>query len=205
MSGYPHISLPTLGTQYELNSLLSINTIGRKSSAVSQVSQPVDVFDGRVSRYIDADVSNILNKDDSYGEDPRNFTLQTILDMTSDNVLSEDVHVSPPKAEPEQFTSRPMSVVEVESLAAPSLHQPSPSPQVEVESLAAPPLHQPSPFPQVEVESLQAPTLHLTPPSPSPQEERERPRSTNFDQPPDVPVKVRPGHSLHGSHSHCRP
>ena len=186
MSGYPHISLPTLGTQYELNSLLSINTIGRKSSAVSQVSQPLDVFDGRVSRYIDADVSNILNKDDSYGEDPRNFTLQTILDMTSDNVLSEDVHVSPPKAEPEQFTSRPMSVVEVESLAAPSLHQPSP-------------------FPQVEVESLQAPTLHLTPPSPSPQEERERPRSTNFDQPPDVPVKVRPGHSLHGSHSHCRP
>ena len=37
--GHPHISIPTLGTHYELNSLLSINTVGRKGSHVSQVSE----------------------------------------------------------------------------------------------------------------------------------------------------------------------
>ena len=134
MSGYPHISLPTLGTQYELNSLLSINTIGRKSSAVSAVSQATeadkqqaDVFDGRVSRYIDADVTNCLTKDDSFSEDPRNFTFQTILDMTSENVLNDELPVNPPKAESEQFLSRPMSVVE-DGLTAPGLQLTPPSP-----------------------------------------------------------------------------
>ena len=151
-----------MGTQYELNSLLSINTIGRrKSSQISQVSQatepadkqPVDVFDGRVSRYIDADVTNnSLNKDDSYMEDPRNFTFQTILNMTSEDILSEEVN--PPKAEPEQFSSRPLSSC------------------ISVE------------------QSLTAPSLHLTPPSPSPSVEKERPKSSNFEAPPCIPLKV---------------
>ena len=59
------ISLPTLGTQYELASLLSLNTVGRKSSNQSEGSNPANddlekceksqvVFEGRVNQFIDA-------------------------------------------------------------------------------------------------------------------------------------------------------
>ena len=37
-----NISLPTLGTHYELSSLLSLDTIGRKNSALSAAVDTVD-------------------------------------------------------------------------------------------------------------------------------------------------------------------
>ena len=60
--GKLEISLPTLGTQYEVASLLSINTVGRESSEGSNQARDdletceksQDVFDGRVSQFIDA-------------------------------------------------------------------------------------------------------------------------------------------------------
>ena len=165
LEGYPHISLPTLGTQYELNSLISINTIGRKSSQVSQLSSAGagdkhdvagDVFDGRVSRFIDADVSNSLHIDESYKDDPRNFTFQSILDQTSLDQTNEEVN--PPRAEPEVFTSRPISRLESVSSCE---------------------------------ESLAAPAVELTPPSPSLSADKQRPKSDNFEVPPWIPIKVK--------------
>ena len=94
------------------------------------------MFDGRVSRYIDADVSNSLSnkdKDQSYSEDPRNITFQTILDQTLQNIpSSEEEEVNPPRDEPEEFSSRPISGVEVESsnsLSPPALALTPPSPK----------------------------------------------------------------------------
>ena len=64
--GHPNISIPTLGTQYELNSLLSINAIGRRGSHVSEVSmtsgynvtsaaeKTEHILDDRVSRMVRA-------------------------------------------------------------------------------------------------------------------------------------------------------
>ena len=119
------------------------------------------MFDGRVSRYIDADLSHSLSKDRDlpYSEDPRNITFQTILDQTLQTRAPEEIQEiqevqevqekQPPRAEPEEFSSRPVSGVEFSN-------------------------------------SLTAPALALTPPSP-----KERPKSDNFETPPWIPIKVR--------------
>jgi len=111
----PLISLPTLGTQYELASLLTINTVGRKSSETSnQASEDMDknedVFDGRVSKYIDASTIE-MNKAEEYIAD---YTLKNILDVTADERLgsSQSFSLQPPHAVPENSTSRPMSLTE---------------------------------------------------------------------------------------------
>ena len=162
--GYDHISLPFLGTKYEI--------ISRKASQVSELSQaPVsngtshhqpaaiglDVFDGRVSRYIDADVSNSVARDK---DEPKPISFQTILDETMEKVAGEEVKVdqvkvkvdqvkvSPPKAESEEWSSEPDSGGESAS-------------------------------------SLAVPALALIPPSP-----KERPKSDNFEAPPWIPIKV---------------
>ena len=124
------------------------------------------MFDGRVSRYIDADLSHSLSKDRDlpYSEDPRNITFQTILDQTLQTRAPEEIkeiqekqevqeiqeiqEMQPPRAEPEEFSSRPVSGVEFSN-------------------------------------SLTAPALALTPPSP-----KERPKSDNFETPPWIPIKV---------------
>lgn len=111
----PLISLPTLGTQYELASLLTINTVGRKSSETSnQASEDIDkyedVFDGRVSKYIDASTIE-MNKAEEYIAD---YTLKNILDVTTDERLgsSQSFSLQPPHAVPENSTSRPISLTE---------------------------------------------------------------------------------------------
>ena len=134
--GYDHISLPFLGTKYEI--------ISRKASQVSELSQAplnngashhqaaaigLDVFDGRVSRYIDADVSNSVARDK---DEPKPISFQTILDETMEKVAGEDVKlkVSPPKAESEELSSGPDSGGESAiSLAAPALALIPPSPK----------------------------------------------------------------------------
>ena len=167
--GYDHISLPFLGTKYEI--------ISRKSSQVSELSQQplsngpshhqaaagLDVFDGRVSRYIDADVRDVSSltkdRDQSYADDPRNISFQTILDQTLEKaggqekkeVEEEEREVNPPRAESEDWSSGHGSGEEEESS-----------------------------------NSLSPPALALTPPSP-----KERPKSDNFEAPPWIPIKVR--------------
>jgi len=120
----PHISLPTLGTQYELASLLTINTVGRKSSNISETSNQAsedlektdkseDVFDGRVSKYIDASTLE-MNKAEEYIAECGDYTLQNILDVTTDERLgsSQSFNLQPPQAVPENSTSRPQSLIE---------------------------------------------------------------------------------------------
>ena len=87
--GHPNISIPTLGTQYELSSLLSISTIGRKGSHQSEVSigsgynvttaaeKTEHILDDRVSKYIDHDIGQDV-------VDGHNVTLETILNTTQD-------------------------------------------------------------------------------------------------------------------------
>jgi len=125
------ISLPTLGTQYELSSLLSINTVGRKSSNHSEGSNQTnddlekceksqDVFDGRVSRYIDASTVE-MSKAEEYMVEHGNYSLNNILDITRDQIngSSQSFNLEPPRAVPENSTSRPMSMAET-SYSAPN-------------------------------------------------------------------------------------
>merc|ERR1740137_380254 len=120
----PLISLPTLGTQYELASLLTINTTGRKDSDVSEGSNQAgddlekgekseDVFDGRVSKYIDASTVE-MNKAEEYIAESGDYSLKNILDITTDTRLgsSQSVNLQPPHAVPENSTSRPMSMID---------------------------------------------------------------------------------------------
>jgi len=120
----PLISLPTLGTQYELASLLTINTTGRKDSDVSEGSNQAgddlekgekseDVFDGRVSKYIDASTVE-MNKAEEYIAESGDYSLKNILDITTDTRLgsSQSVNLQPPHAVPENDTSRPMSMTD---------------------------------------------------------------------------------------------
>ena len=90
----------------------------------SQQGTGLDVFDGRVSRYIDADVSNSLSKDQPDAEDPRALSFQTILDETLENIPREEVSLSlsPPRAEPEECSS-------FSSLSPPALALTPPSPK----------------------------------------------------------------------------
>ena len=125
------ISLPTLGTQYELSSLLSINTVGRKSSNHSEGSNQTnddlekceksqDVFDGRVSRYIDASTVE-MSRAEEYMVEHGNYSLNNILDITRDQIngSSQSFNLEPPRAVPENSTSRPMSMAET-SYSAPN-------------------------------------------------------------------------------------
>jgi len=125
------ISLPTLGTQYELSSLLTINTVGRKSSNHSEGSthtnddlekcdKSQDVFDGRVSRYIDASTVE-MSRAEEYMAEHGNYTLNNILDLTRDQIngSSQSFNLKPPCAVPENSTSRPMSIAET-SYSAPN-------------------------------------------------------------------------------------
>ena len=103
--GHPNISIPTLGTHYELNSLLSINTIGRKDSHQSEISMDSDynvktaaektehIIDDRVSKYIDYDIGQDV-------VDGHDITLETILNTTRDPHTENNIA---PKAEPEMF------------------------------------------------------------------------------------------------------
>ena len=127
------ISLPTLGTQYELASLLSLNTVGRKSSNQSEGSNPAndnlekceksqDVFDGRVSQFIDASTIE-MNKAEYFMTESADYTLKNILDVSSDQKLgsSQSFNLQPPHALPENSTSRPMSMAETGSSTADEL------------------------------------------------------------------------------------
>ena len=128
-----------------------------------QAAAGLDVFDGRVSRYIDADVRDVSSltkdRDQSYADDPRNISFQTILDQTLEKaggqekkeVEEEEREVNPPRAESEDWSSGHGSGEEEESS-----------------------------------NSLSPPALALTPPSP-----KERPKSDNFEAPPWIPIKVR--------------
>ena len=106
-----------------------------------------DVFDGRVSRYIDADVSNSVAKDNdhSYADDPRTISFQTILDETMEKNVGEEVKVRPPKAESEEWSSGPVSGGETgessNSLTAPvlALTPPSPKERPKSDNFEAPP------------------------------------------------------------------
>ena len=103
--GHPNISIPTLGTQYELSSLLSIDTIGRKGSHQSEVSigsgynvttaaeKTEHILDDRVSKYIDHDIGQDV-------VDGHNVTLETILNTTQDPPTDTTIA---PKAEQEMF------------------------------------------------------------------------------------------------------
>ena len=103
--GHPNISIPTLGTQYELSSLLSINTIGRKGSHQSELSigsgynvttaaeKTEHILDDRVSKYIDHDIGQDV-------VDGHNVTLETILNTTQDPPTDTNIA---PKAEQEIF------------------------------------------------------------------------------------------------------
>ena len=104
--GHPQISLPTLGTQYELNSLLSLNTIGRKDSRQSEFSvtsgvEKPDILDIRVSKYIDGEGEDTV--------DDINDTLETILNNTSDTLNQSTVEKqkSNETLEPENFQKTP--------------------------------------------------------------------------------------------------
>ena len=103
--GHPNISIPTLGTHYELNSLLSINTIGRKDSHQSEISmgsgynvktaaeKTEDIFDDRVSKYIDHDIGQDV-------VDGHDVTQETILNTTQEPPTENNIA---PKAEQEMF------------------------------------------------------------------------------------------------------
>ena len=121
-----NISIPTLGTQYELNSLLSINTIGRKGSHVSEVSmtsgynvtsaaeKTEHILDDRVSKYIDHDIGqDVVDGHGDYGD--HDLTLETILNTTQDAPRAEqetfetprDQLVNPQALTPELLVSPP--------------------------------------------------------------------------------------------------
>ena len=196
------ISLPTLGTQYELHSLLSINTVGRKSSNHSEESNPPsddkdkceksqDVFDGRVSRYIDASTIEMTNAEDFIAE-PENYTLKKILDVTTDKRLgsSQSVHLQPPHAVPENSTSRPMSMAEAGTSATDEM--PHISIIGGVDSVSRPIskiVEEYSDSSSSSQEIPNNPTVQVIPPS--------RPKSENVDNlPPLLPAKV------HNNHTH---
>ena len=84
--GHPQISLPTLGTQYELNSLLSLNTLGRKDSrqsefSVASAAPEKQILDIRVSKYIDGGGEDTVDASDN-----NNDTLETILNNTNETL-----------------------------------------------------------------------------------------------------------------------
>ena len=124
--GHPNISIPTLGTQYELNSLLSINAIGRRGSHVSEVSmtsgynvtsaaeKTEHILDDRVSKYIDHDIGqDVVDGHGEYGD--HDLTLETILNNTQDAPRAEqetfetprDQLVNPSALTPELLVSPP--------------------------------------------------------------------------------------------------
>jgi len=198
------ISLPTLGTQYELHSLLSINTVGRKSSNHSESSNPVsddieksqDVFDGRVSRYIDASTIEMRRAED-YMEEQANYTLKDILDVTSEQRLgsSQSFNLEPPRALPENSTSRPMSLAdtggsvhdEMQSISiigvGDSLSRPISKIEEEDSELS-------SNSPEIPAN----PTVQILPPSPSYPKIGTRPKSENIEnQLPLLPAKKKLG------------
>lgn len=103
-----NISIPTLGTQYELNSLLSINTIGRKGSHMSEVSmtsgynvtsaaeKTEHILDDRVSKYIDHDIGqDVVDGHGDYGG--HDLTLETILNTTQDAPRAEQETLETPR------------------------------------------------------------------------------------------------------------
>jgi len=201
------ISLPTLGTQYELHSLLSINTVGRKSSNHSESSNPVsddiekcdksqDVFDGRVSRYIDASTIEMSRAED-YMAEQANYTLKDILDETSEQRLgsSQSFNLEPPRALPENSTSRPMSLAdtggsvqdEMQSISiigvGDSLSRPISSIEEEGSELS-------SNSPEIPTN----PTVQILPPTPSYPKIVTRPKSENIEnQLPLLPAKKKLG------------
>jgi len=193
------ISLPTLGTQYELHSLLSINTVGRKSSNHSEESNPPsddkekcensqDVFDGRVSRYIDASTIE-MTKAEGFIAEPENYTLKKILDVTTDQWLgsSQSVHLQPPHAVPENSTSRPMSMAEAGTSATDEM--PHISIIGGVDSVSRPIskiVEEYSDSSSSSQEIPNNPTVQVIPPS--------RPKSENVDNlPPLLPAKKKLG------------
>ena len=170
--GHPHISIPTLGTQYELNSLLSINTIGRKGSHQSEISfgsgynltsvgvKTENILDSRVSKYIDHDIGQDVV---DYSNDD---TLETILNTTLDqDYLTESKTALAPRAEKEIFGS----------LRKSKLHG-----SQSVDDPVSPP--------------ALAPELTVSPPSPA-GSDRERPKSEILSAAPALPVKRSVGHA----------
>jgi len=152
--GHPEISLPTLGTHYELKSLLSLNNIGRKGSRQSEFSVAIsektlddkaeNLSDNRVSKYIDHD--HVDQDTVDFGNN-KNFdndvTLESILDSTQEHLMdtsSSDPTVSEnsdgkmsetqnaPTAEPESFESRPVSLANDDLQTGPKVHLTPPSP-----------------------------------------------------------------------------
>ena len=106
--GHPQISLPTLGTHYELNSLLSLNTIGRKSSRQSEFSVALsensyNVAAEKTEHLLDRRVSKYIDNVDSENND---LTLETIVNTTieSEPVVEDRKRIAP-KADPELFES----------------------------------------------------------------------------------------------------
>jgi len=191
------ISLPTLGTQYELNSLISINTVGRKSSRQSEESnedanmtegsfeKSQDVFDGRVSKYIDASAID-MNKSEDDITDGANYSFQNILDVTTEKDLgsTKSFNLQPPHAFPESSTSRPMSMIETETPSRISIIGESRPISKIMEELS-----------KSEKDTLELPnnpTVQVFPPSPS---FKRRPRSENVENlpPPTLPAKKKLG------------
>ena len=188
------ISLPTLGTQYELNSLISINTVGRKSSRQSEESnedanmtegsfeKSQDVFDGRVSKYIDASAIDMDKSEDDV-TNGANFSFQNILDVTTEKDLgsTKSFNLQPPHAFPESSTSRPMSMIETETPSRISIIGESRPISKIMEEL--------SKSDKDTLELPNNPTVQVFPPSPS---FKRRPRSENVENlpPPTLPAKV---------------
>ena len=107
--GHPQISLPTLGTHYELNSLLSLNTIGRKSSRQSEFSvamseKSYNVATEKTENLLDRRVSKYIDNVDGENND---VTLETIVNTTIENepVMVDKKKIAP-KADPELFESQ---------------------------------------------------------------------------------------------------
>ena len=186
------ISLPTLGTQYELASLLSINTVGRESAEGSNQARDdletrekaQDVFDGRVSQFIDASTVE-MNRTEDYLADSENYTFENILDVTTDQMLgsSHSFYLKPPHADPENSTSRPMSVAGTPFIDGNQIFT-----TFRGESVSRP-------IAKILEEisgsnsSSTNPRVQLFPPSPSFM--RQRPKSANIEQhPPPLPAKV---------------
>ena len=199
------ISLPTLGTQYELASLLSLNTVGRKSSNQSEGSNPAnddlekceksqDVFDGRVSQFNN---TIEINKSEYFMATSGNYTLKNILDVTSDQKLgsSQSFNLQPPHAVPENSTSRPMSMAETGSFTADEMNQISIIGGVD--SVSRPIsriVEELSDSKSSGNETPHNPTVQVFPPSPS--YTKQRPKSENIEnRPPLLPAKVKNNHT----------
>ena len=129
--GHPQISLPTLGTQYELNSLLSLNTLGRKDSrqsefSVASAAPEKQILDIRVSKYIDGGGEDTVDASDN-----NNDTLETILNNTNETLNNTNTTEN----HEERDNTNKLIDIKVEDCSAPApglqILPPSPAPDKE--------------------------------------------------------------------------